>query len=1070
MKTLYPAVAVALLNKLSPISAELECLQGSFYFEFEGECTYETLLEAYEDEIYSSAGARPRSCTTSAQNDFDTKLATANTTAEELCKEVYDTQESVPFHKAAHRGRDLHFEQMFYNGRTDWQEEVETIYENDDESTTSILNEDAEMVRVFYEGAAQGRRVEWPDLPNFRGALDSDGLPTCTTNAAMCCWPKDRQANDGSGNCAKGDDGYDVNCVSEDPGDNTDLCYVDVERGSASTGLSFDDIIVYNGDNNNGEGSIHCHGLAWSNDVLDHTARYKANNLFYISMYDHMYKRGYVENIPGAPMCGCVEQMPTVTRSDCSQVNLVESVYISFNSRTKTFSGKLTQVGVTFGECKGVHNRNNDLWAYMARLFYQGDLSPAQFGEAGRIITNGGCDEATQHGISEKGYRPGFDHDVSEFTLVAGRDDMKLHAGYGKLAFEQSLARGANPSAGHFGIIRRVCQSCASTHKDIFYRRLTVVPADKNLLRDILYMDWETAGNKWDVDFSLHSSLDDAVSDDNRWSCRDNIFRYSSPFYGECSPDGTHVQHQRSLFHHDWYNGIRRDVAFYVLKPEDEKFESMTESAKVHAIRGGSHGRADALVLKDKDDESIYMASRGVDIWHASDDCAFYGEEFSGDYSVVVKVDSISPSGRDGMGSWSKIGIMFRSTLDPDSEHYTLMLTGNQGMGPQWRPTRGAQTTWGGWNHFINRGATEAWLKLQKRGDILMSYIGTEEGGGTVAWESLHTMEMKLEETYFIGLAMSSQNSYAIEARFSNFEVAELANVESMTNLALGKPVMQSSIGWGGVGERAVDGNTSGYWNDGSVTHTINGDLEPSFVLDLVEPSLIQSIYIYGRTDCCTWRSNGALVELIHEGNVVGTRHLHGNMLDILDFSDASYVASRVRVSYSSQYMSIAEIEVYGVVTEVDGEAGSYQLTNLALNKPVEQSTSGWGGVAERAVDGNTNGHWWGGSVTHTLWSSYGDAEPWFKLDLLQPSLIRYIKLFGRTDCCSWRTRNAIVELILGDNIVCTRTLFGSKVDVLDFSTDSCIASEIRVTPPNGQPLSIAELEVYGMVVDNSVM
>ena len=83
-----------------------------------------------------------------------------------------------------------------------------------------------------------------------------------------------------------------------------DLCYVDTERGSASTGISFDDIIVYNGDNNEGEGAIHCHGLAWSNDVTDHTARYKANNIFFVSMYDHMYQRGYVENIPGAPMCG----------------------------------------------------------------------------------------------------------------------------------------------------------------------------------------------------------------------------------------------------------------------------------------------------------------------------------------------------------------------------------------------------------------------------------------------------------------------------------------------------------------------------------------------------------------------------------------------------------------------------------------------------------------------------------------------------------------------------------------------------------------------------------------------
>jgi hypothetical protein len=166
------------------------------------------------------------------------------------------------------------------------------------------LKEDAESVRAFYEGVAQGKRVEWPgSLTNFQSSVtDANGLATCTTNAAMCCWPKDRQANDNNGNCAKP---YDLNCVDKDPADNTDLCFVDLERGAAVNDFeSGDGLIVFPGDNNDGEGAIHCHGLAWGNDVNDHTARYKANNLFFVSMYDHMYQRGYVENIPGAPMCG----------------------------------------------------------------------------------------------------------------------------------------------------------------------------------------------------------------------------------------------------------------------------------------------------------------------------------------------------------------------------------------------------------------------------------------------------------------------------------------------------------------------------------------------------------------------------------------------------------------------------------------------------------------------------------------------------------------------------------------------------------------------------------------------
>ena len=123
----------------------------------------------------------------------------------------------------------------------------------------------------------------------------------------MCCWPKDRQANNGNGNCATP---YDENCVDKDVADNTK----DLQAGDASScfdSASGFDLYpddnnngeVYPEDNNNGEG-VHCHGFACADYEYETTARYKSNNLFFVSMYDHMYQRGYVKNIPGMPMCG----------------------------------------------------------------------------------------------------------------------------------------------------------------------------------------------------------------------------------------------------------------------------------------------------------------------------------------------------------------------------------------------------------------------------------------------------------------------------------------------------------------------------------------------------------------------------------------------------------------------------------------------------------------------------------------------------------------------------------------------------------------------------------------------
>ena len=114
----------------------------------------------------------------------------------------------------------------------------------------------------------------------------------------MCCWPKDRQANNGNGNCATP---YDENCVDKDVADNTK----DLQAGDASSCFdSASGFGVHPEDNKNGEGAIHCHGFAWADDEYETTARYKSNNLFFVSMYDHMYQRGYVKNIPGMPMCG----------------------------------------------------------------------------------------------------------------------------------------------------------------------------------------------------------------------------------------------------------------------------------------------------------------------------------------------------------------------------------------------------------------------------------------------------------------------------------------------------------------------------------------------------------------------------------------------------------------------------------------------------------------------------------------------------------------------------------------------------------------------------------------------
>merc|ERR1712226_542876 len=105
------------------------------------------------------------------------------------------------------------------------------------------------------------------------------------------------------------------NCRDASPADNSNLCWTDTNIPSFSDPFTFPD---------KSEGSIHCHGLAWVDDENSFESQLRYNNLFFVSLYDHMYTRGYVETTVDSdeiPMCGCIEDIPPVSRADCTQVD-----------------------------------------------------------------------------------------------------------------------------------------------------------------------------------------------------------------------------------------------------------------------------------------------------------------------------------------------------------------------------------------------------------------------------------------------------------------------------------------------------------------------------------------------------------------------------------------------------------------------------------------------------------------------------------------------------------------------------------------------------------------------------
>ena len=104
----------------------------------------------------------------------------------------------------------------------------------------------------------------------------------------------------------------------------------------------------------------------------------------------------------------------------------------------------------------------------------------------------------------------------------------------------------------------------------------------------------------------------------------------------------------------------------------------------------------------------------------------------------------------------------------------------------------------------------------------------------------------------------------------------------------------------------------------------------------------------------------------------------------------------RVLVPGKAQYLGLAEVQVFS-----GGQ-------NIAKGKKAKQSTTGYGGTASRAVDGNINGVYHAGSVSHTNQQN----DPWWEVDLGSSIVINKLAIWNRTDSCTERLENFTIEVL----------------------------------------------------------
>jgi hypothetical protein len=137
----------------------------------------------------------------------------------------------------------------------------------------------------------------------------------------------------------------------------------------------------------------------------------------------------------------------------------------------------------------------------------------------------------------------------------------------------------------------------------------------------------------------------------------------------------------------------------------------------------------------------------------------------------------------------------------------------------------------------------------------------------------------------------------------------------------------------------------------------------------------------------------------------------------------------------------------------------------LSPGRPTAQSSTAFGGSSSRAVDGNRDGTFSNNSVTHT-----NNSQAWWRVDLGATKKITWIDIYNRTDCCSDRLANFVVEYSTSSAGPWTRFSGGDFSGVTPTTSQATAIALpkpvsgrfVRIRLLSGSILSLAEVDVWG--------
>lgn len=256
----------------SDVLRELATIEGSF----SGECTVANFIDAVGTK------AKLAGLLNVDESDLQSAL-------DDKCENALNP--TVDLSKTLEKGPQ--FLKNFLDGGTTWN----VNYEEDGEY---VLSTDAAIIPSVYNDNLKSTVFGSPDegtsetYPRYFSNFFV-GEKECPLGVIECCYTDTRG---------------DVEIV-----DNAEMCALDLSHAAKSNHIKKNSFTLYQAKSTD---QTYCSGFAYEKGSFAESVKY--NTFFHMAMMTNLYEKGYVKNIPGAPMCGCIEKMPITDNAACVKV------------------------------------------------------------------------------------------------------------------------------------------------------------------------------------------------------------------------------------------------------------------------------------------------------------------------------------------------------------------------------------------------------------------------------------------------------------------------------------------------------------------------------------------------------------------------------------------------------------------------------------------------------------------------------------------------------------------------------------------------------------------------------